>query len=288
MPQKKTETELERHVRLIFRDLNKPAAAQSMKPPLSLSLALEKAISPSEKRDSFALHLDPALPALFATAAVEIWMRAIHSFLISAWLTDSSAVWASVSGYYSSHYCMRGFAHLCGYFQLFHRRRIIRLERNGDPRSCRVEKKQGSDREHTFYWKIVNAQPEFSDDPLFTDNPEKTDTTDVGHRSRANYADHINKFQRITPPAEEAIRARVQQISTVQFEAPPIPRMDKFPDIVNVQVVAYHRIVRFRRFLDEILGIENRFWTAYRNPSWLKGLISFQLVEGDGLRALHK
>src|SRR4051794_22938270 len=61
-------------------------------------------------------NLDRDAAACFATAAVDIWLRAVHSFLISASLTESSPIWASISGYYSSHYSVRAIAHLLGYF----------------------------------------------------------------------------------------------------------------------------------------------------------------------------
>ena len=57
--------------------------------------------------------------ALFATAGVEMWHRAIHSFLWSVALTESSPIWSSVSGYYSSHFVMRALAHSMGIFKSF-------------------------------------------------------------------------------------------------------------------------------------------------------------------------
>ena len=43
----------------------------------------------------------------FAMAAVKMWLRAVHSFLISVSLTKASPIWSSVAGYYSSHYSIR-------------------------------------------------------------------------------------------------------------------------------------------------------------------------------------
>ena len=94
-------------------------------------------------------------------------------------------------------------------------------------------------------------------------------------------------------PSVEAARARiaelqerVQFISQIEFETPPIPRPDKPRDTDSVQIVAYHRIVKFRQCLDEALGSNNnRFWGVYRNVSWASGVIDFQLVEQGGLRA---
>jgi hypothetical protein len=46
----------------------------------------------------------------------------------------------------------------------------------------------------------------------------------------------------------------------------PIPNADNFPDIASVQILAYHRIVKFRKVLDDIVGAEHRFWAIQRNP----------------------
>jgi hypothetical protein len=70
------------------------------------------------------------------------------------------------------------------------------------------------------------------------------------------------------------------------FDAPPLPRFDKFPDVEYVQLIAYHRIVHFRRLLDEALGAKNRFWNVHRSPSFASGIIDFQLAEGRGLAQL--
>ena len=64
---------------------------------------------------------------------------------------------------------------------------------------------------------------------------------------------------------------------------PPLPRFSKFPDLEYVQVIAYHRIVRFRQLLDEVLGGKNRFWNVHRSPSFSVGYVDFQLVEGGAL-----
>jgi hypothetical protein len=58
-----------------------------------------------------------------------------------------------------------------------------------------------------------------------------------------------------------------------------VPRTDDFPDTVSVQFVAYHRIVKFRRLLDEILGSKNRFWKVQRNPHWCPAGMNFSVVD---------
>src|SRR5437660_9704152 len=58
----------------------------------------------------------------FASAAVEMWHRAIHSFLCSVALTETSPLWSRITGYYSSHFVMRAFSHALGFFKSFRRR----------------------------------------------------------------------------------------------------------------------------------------------------------------------
>jgi hypothetical protein len=58
-----------------------------------------------------------------------------------------------------------------------------------------------------------------------------------------------------------------------------MPRKDHYPDVENVQLIAYHRLIQFRNFLDEILGGKNIFWTNYRNPSWSREYLNFQVVK---------
>jgi hypothetical protein len=145
--------------------------------------------------------------------------------------------------------------------------------------------KKGSEPEHRVYWKLVKQDPHFSSDPLFQLNDEKRDVSDAGHRGLANYADHVNRFPALRIPDEQTIFDRVERISKIACATPPIPDRSKFPDIESVQIVAYHRIVRFRRLIDNILGGENRFWNVHRSPSWARHAIDYQLVEQDTLAA---
>jgi len=226
----------------------------------------------------------PAEAALFMTASVEMWQRAIHSFLYSAALPRVSPIWSAVSGYYSSHYSMRAFAHLLGHFQLFSKKRSVEFSIQGGQYVC-TYKPKGSQGDHRFYWKVVKQDPYFVSDPLFTLNDENQPDSDSSHRGRANYADHLNQFSGFELPQQTDLITRIRQISTIQFSDPPIPNRERYPDLDSVQVVAYHRIVKFRRFLDEILGGTNRFWTQQRKPLWVRDLMDFQLVEQDSLRA---
>ncbi|MEN6560913.1 MAG: hypothetical protein ABFD52_09080 [Acidobacteriota bacterium] len=217
---------------------------------------------------------------LFATASVEMWLRAVHSFLISASLTDASPIWASVAGYYSSHYSVRAFAHLLGYFLLAKTRKMaLRVEVDGRQFLCHMRPKKSGDAEHKFYWRSVKEHSPFDSDPLYNRNDEdQGNGSDSGHRCRANYLDHIDKFPVFAVLDEAALIQRVQRIANMHYSDPPIPRVDSYPDIANVQLIAYHRMVGFRSYLDNRVA-GNRFWEIYRNPSWSHKYLDFQVVE---------
>jgi len=212
----------------------------------------------------------------FASAAVDVWHRSAHSFLVSCSLTDASPVWASVAGYYSSHYAVRAMAHLLGYFQLYTYKRLIRIERVD---LCSMTKKNAGDREHKLYWRVVKDSPQFAKDDWFTKNESSGEASDAGHRELANYWDHVSVLPPVRLLGADAIRDRADRISKISFSAPPIPRLSRFPDTESVQAMAYHRLVRVRRLMDECIESKNRFWTAHRQPSWLDGLLNFQLTD---------
>src|SRR5258707_1288637 len=92
-----------------FLPLNDVAAVGAFPPPRTLSEDLEKSIPKGKSADA---NITQRSASHFATAAVDIWLRSVHSFLVSASLTETSPMWASVVGYYASHYSVRGLAHL--------------------------------------------------------------------------------------------------------------------------------------------------------------------------------
>jgi len=223
---------------------------------------------------------------MFTTAAVDIWMRSVHSFLVSASLTEVSPIWASVAGYYSSHYAVRALAHLLGFFQLFSRKRIARLELGGGNYVCTFNPKKAGEREHRIYWQIVKDDRHFSADPFFTEYNPAIDESDVAHRDRANYADHLSPmFPIFRPLNAETLRSRIDRISEIPFTSPPIPRVSRYPDVESVQIIAYHRLVRFRDLVDSVVGNGNRFWNVHRNPTWARDYMDFQLTEELELRS---
>lgn len=120
---------------------------------------------------------------------------------------------------------------------------------------------------------------EFAADPFFTLNPENEDISDIAHRGLANYADHLNRFEAFEPLQTDVLRARIDHLSSIELSSVPIPNRTRYADLEAVQLVAYHRIVKFRRLLDSTLGGKNRFWNANRSPTWTANLMDFQVVE---------
>lgn len=280
----KIDPALQVHIATAFRPLDNAAAVNAFPPPGSLSQALKTAIPP-DSTGSVTRYLSQDIAMMFTTAAVNIWMRAVHSFLVSASLTDVSPVWASVAGYYSSHYTVRAVAHLLGFFQSFTRKRIVRLQFQGNRCVFSFNPKNADDREHKFYWKIVKLDPLFAADPFFTQNDSGVDDSDVAHRDWANYQDHLPQFPLFRPLNAMALTNRIDRISGIEFTSPPIPRRSRYPDIESVQIIAYHRLVRFRDLVDTVIEDNNRFWSVYRDPAWAREFMNFQLTEEARLLA---
>lgn len=270
-----------------FGELNKVAAAKAFPHPKALANALEEVLPSRITKNTTTVIVKPQVVLFFTTAAVDMWMRGVHSFLISISLTKTSPIWASVSGYYSSHYVVRAFAHLLGYFQLYRLRRIVQLDHDQTKKKyvCKIINKKPQ--EHEFYWTILKESPSFKSDPLFSLSSYTDEVSDAVHRNMANYADHLLQ----TPPFRvldsDAAKNRVKHISQITFSAPPIPDISKFPDLESVQIMAYHRLIRFRQFVDEIAGPTNRFWSVYRTPAWAREFMDFQITEQGGLGSDH-
>lgn len=278
--------ELRAHIQFSFEPLKTQAAAKSFPPRDILSTSIEQWI---KKNKGDTVNLTPNDVKLFATAAVDMWLRAVHSFLISASLTKASPIWSSVSGYYASHYCVRAFAHLLGHFQSFRIGKVAQLEFHGTRVECSFRPKDGKDREHLFYWKLVKRDPSFSADPLFRSNVEESDSgiSEVKHRDWANYCDHLSSYlPTFIPLNEQILKDRIAFIAGMHFDAPPFPQKSKFPDVETIQILAYHRIVRFRNVVNEVLGDSNRFWKVHRTPVWTAELTSFQLAEQGGISSI--
>jgi hypothetical protein len=273
-------SQLQARLRTTFLRLNKRSAVQALPKARALTDNLDSIIPDKGVND---IRVPPKTAELFATASVDIWLRAVHSFLVSASLTKTSPVWASVSGYYSSHYSVRAFAHLLGYFLLYTRKRVVRWSLIEGHHICSFSPRGGGEREHKVYWNWVKRDEHFKADPMFREYAPMADISDVRHRDRASYADHLFPYPNFYLSNEQEVRNRIQQISRIEFLVPPVPDIDRFMDIESVQIVAYHRLVRYRQFLDEALGGESRFWNVHRSPTFASGQINFQLVPARAL-----
>lgn len=228
----------------------------------------------SFKRTFFTIT--PEIVKLFGHAAVEVWERAIHSFLISVELSDSSEIWASVAGYYASHYAMRASAHLLGHFQLHSMSRNIVIDIAAH--QCQIAVPKGQDgREHWYYWKVVANDDAFANNLMFSLHLANQETSDSAHRVWANYVELLDGFSYGNALGYDAIKQRVREISEFPLATPPFP--GPYPDVKNVQLIAYHRIVTFRKLLDDSLGRSNHFWNVHRNPGWCRDLVNFQVAE---------
>lgn len=267
---------LEQRVAILFEMLRQRASRGGFPEHGSFANRLNDQVVRASGAGLDSFKIKPEVTSLFATAAVEMWLRSVHSFLISASLTQASPIWATVSGYYASHYCVRGLAHLLGSFHLFQKKRIILLEITGGNHICHIEKT--NEREHRFYWKAVKECERFVDDPFFTLNNDGDEKSDSAHRNVANYYDHIDKFPNFQFLDFLSLKRRIQRISNIELSSIPIPNKNEFPDVEAVQLVAYHRIVRFRTFVDGIVSQRNRFWRVHRNPSWCSDLLDFQVT----------
>jgi len=251
---------------------------------MSELLNKETAKAKAASHDTFSAN--PVLLRMFASAAVEMWHRAVHSFIISAGLYSTSPLWSSVSGYYSSHYVMRGYAHLLGRYLLYREKRVVTLLARDGGFVCFLDKKGASDREHKAYWKFVRTSTEFGSDPFFNVEVDIIPRSDGAHRTKANYSDHLGEYSVFKALTKQAIVDRINRISDIEITAVPIPNADSYPDLESVQIMAYHRIVRFRSYLDKLLGKENRFWNAHRTPQWCENLLDFQVAEPQFLPAV--
>ena len=216
---------------------------------------------------------------MLASAGVEMWHRAIHSFLWSVALTGNSHLWASISGYYASHFVMRAFAHSMGIFKSFTQKKVIQVVVDKGQFVCSlIETKDG---EHPFYWKAVKGHAKLTSNPLFRENSERNPKSDSAHRTFANYTDHLDNFSPMRFPELEAVATNVGKISGIRLHSVTEPSRDDYPDLENVQILAFQRIVAFHDFLEERVS-GNRFWRAHRRPAWCKDVMLFQ-VENQGL-----
>ena len=263
----------DRVVELAFGKLDKPSARMDFPKPGTLARQLATLVSGSTPAPPTLSHQQSPM---LATAAVEMWHRAIHSFLWSLALTESSPLWASVTGYYASHFVMRAFAHSMGIFKSFTQRTVIQIVVQSGQFVC--SQLPAKDGEHAFYWKAVKGHPKLVSNPLFRENSERCKDSDSAHRTFANYTDHLDSFGPMQFSTLEDVTANVEKISRIRLHSVTEPSRDDYPDLQNVQILAFQRIVAFHDFLDERVSL-NRFWRAHRRPTWCKNVMSFQVAD---------
>lgn len=223
----------------------------------------------------------PVLPhqncSMIASAGVEMWHRAIHSFLWSVALTKSSPLWASVSGYYASHFVMRAVAHSIGIFKLFAKKSQVQVSVDNGQFICSplvFGKNMGG--EHAFYWRVAKEHPRFKLNDLFRENSERDPRSDSAHRTFANYTDHLCSFPPIEFSNVNELAISVEKISRIRLHSVSSPSREDYPDLQNVQILAFQRILAFQDFLDEKVP-ENRFWRMHRRPDWCKNVMLYQV-----------
>ncbi len=268
----------DKEIKSLFQGFQRTNVSLGFSTPGVLSSHLNSAAQQAKTDKTDVFGADQALVKLFASAAVEMWHRAIHSFIVSAGLYSTSKLWSAVAGYYASHYAVRGHAHLLGRFILYRHKKVIVLNLDKGKFSCHIHSKNGSDREHKAYWNFVRYSTLFGRDPFFDVNPDAMPRSDGAHRNKANYVDHLNDFSRFDALTLQQVVERVQRISDLELNSIPIPSAEKYPDLDSVQIMAYHRIISFRRYLGDLLGDESRFWRAHRTPHWSQNIVDFQIV----------
>ncbi len=115
---------------------------------------------------------------------------------------------------------------------------------------------------------------------MFTDNKVRNaQLSDAKHRERANYGDHINRTPNFIPLDLVYLKERADHIAYISLDVPPIPDYDNYAEIDSVQIVAYHRLVRVRTYLDEILGTSIKYWNFHRDPPWARSIVNYEVVE---------
>lgn len=243
-------------IRKIFQKLDK--RSQHLSPPGTLVDCLDHLLKNVQKTS-----LEEKEVALFGSAAVEMWHRAIHSLLVSVQLMSGSKLWSAVCGYYASHYVMRAFAHVWGHYTLFQRGTF----EVGFAAGRYTVKKRKSKNEHVFYWNV--AASNLNETNLFCVNSD-----DIRHRSVANYRDHVNRFQTVQIEEESVLREHINRLAGL---SPIKPSTEKFPDLAPVQALALRRITFFRDWLDDTLEGKSRYWKGHRDPFWCRKVMTYSV-----------
>ena len=132
----------------------------------------------------------------------------------------------------------------------------------------------------------MKDHPFFKSNPLFRENSERNPNSDSSHRTFANYTDHLSSYPTMGLPKLDFVSSKVERISHIRLHSVESPNREDYPDLENVQILAFQRIIAFHDFLDSKLN-GGVFWNENRRPSWCKGVMVFQVAEqDDGLLAI--
>ncbi len=202
---------------------------------------------------------------LFMTASIDMWHRAINCFLISVAAKDNNDPWAGVSGYYSSHYVMRAFNYLfcelnsnIGVYELKQSKSGYYLHRKNKKRK----------QEHLYCWNVVFAKFK---NPLFYACTQ-VDKNDQGHRNFASYMDHLNPLESVLNVDNHELSLRIGRISHI---TPTPPDKNFYPQLDNVQSMAFNRIIFYKNWMDQNIGPTTNYWSIHRDPKWCRGVMEY-------------
>lgn len=219
--------------------------------------------------------------SLFATAAIEMYERAIHSLLVSLYVQDTSPLWASVAGYYSSHYVARALCHLHGRYLLYRKGLTADVKSVSKKVAVRFQTTKYR-KEHDFYWR---AASEVDSTGWWKPNINE----EQHHRHFANYQDHIGCFTEIRPFEPKSFDGQLVSVESAVTErlagrvnelVNTTPRAQiRYADFVTVQCLARRRIAAFRDHLDGLVGVSTNYWASHRAPEWCSRVMSYDHKE---------
>ncbi len=208
---------------------------------------------------------------LFITASIEMWQRAINSLILSIVWSDVSRSWAVVTAYYSSHYMIRAFAHLYGYYSL---NKVATVELSKSRKGFQIVKGKAH-REHEYYWNVVSDQLK---NRLFGNNIEQI------HRGYASYQDHLDRFKVFNSesiPNSDELKMKIGIIADLPYK----PLDDtQIPDLTTLQCLSYKRICFYRNWFETNFE-SSRYWKSLRTPKWWAGIMVYK-EDGQQLSSL--
>ena len=77
------------------------------------------------------------------------------------------------------------------------------------------------------------------------------------------------------------------ELSEAITETPSLARAGHFPDVDAVQIIAYARLIKYRRLLDNLLD-QNKYWSRNRTPVWCAKYVNYQAPELSDLQLVSQ